>query len=97
MRPVEVPRATRWSVIVLVHAGDISCFSDAALAAAATRWSRESSTKDLARAAKQAGKLGQQMSELTDEVRHTREAIDNSGSTPVGSVIKGLAARRMQG
>ncbi len=32
------------------HAGASSCFSDAALAAAATRWSRESSTSDIARA-----------------------------------------------
>jgi hypothetical protein len=59
-----------------------------------------SSTKDLARAAKQAGKLGQQVSELTSEVRHTREAIDGNGGrrrSPIEVVLQGLTARRSPG
>jgi hypothetical protein len=59
----------------------------------------KSSTKDLATAARQAGKLGQQVSELTSEVRHTREAIDSGGKrrSPIEVVLEGLTARRMQG
>jgi hypothetical protein len=59
----------------------------------------KSSTKDLATAAKQAGKLGQQVSELTSEVRHTREAIDSGRKrrSPIEVVLEGLTARRVKG
>jgi hypothetical protein len=59
----------------------------------------KSSTKDLATAARQAGKLGQQVSELTSEVRHTREAIDSGAKrrSPIEVVLEGLTARRTQG
>jgi NH3-dependent NAD+ synthetase len=55
----------------------------------------KSSTKDLSRAAKRAGKLGKQVGELTDEVRQTREAIEDDRNSTVGAVVKGLAARRL--
>jgi hypothetical protein len=59
----------------------------------------KSSTKDLATAAKRAGKLGQQVSELTTEMRYTREAIDNSRKrrSPIEVLLEGLTARRLQG
>jgi hypothetical protein len=59
----------------------------------------KSSSKDLASAAKNAGKLGQQLGELTTEVRNTREAIDSSSGrrSPIEVVLQGLTARRSQG
>jgi hypothetical protein len=59
----------------------------------------KSSTKDLATAAKHAGKLGQQVSELTTEMRYTREAIDNGRKrrSPIEVLLEGLTARRLQG
>ena len=53
----------------------------------------KASTKNLASAAKEAGKFGQQMGELTSEVSKTREAMNDSKGSPVGTVLGGLARR----
>jgi hypothetical protein len=58
----------------------------------------KSSSRDLASAAKDVGRLGQQMSELTSEVRRTRETIDGpKHRSPIEVVLDGLTARRSQG
>lgn len=53
-----------------------------------------SSTKNLADAARDAGKLGQQMGQLTTEVHKTREAMDHSKRSPIEVVLQGLTRRR---
>jgi hypothetical protein len=53
----------------------------------------KASTKNLAEAAKQAGKFGEQMGELTSEVHKTREAMDDTGRSPIEVVLQGLTRR----
>jgi hypothetical protein len=55
----------------------------------------KASTKNLASAAKEAGKLGQQMGELTSEVSKTREAMDDPKRSPIEVVLQGLTRRRL--
>ena len=54
----------------------------------------KASTKNLADAAKQAGKFGEQMGELTSEVHKTREAMDDPHRSPIEIVLQGLTRRR---
>jgi hypothetical protein len=60
------------------------------------RSAMKKSTKNLASAAKDVGRLGQQMGELSGEIRRTREAMDSSKrrKSPVEVVLEGLTARR---
>jgi hypothetical protein len=53
----------------------------------------KSSTKNLAEAAKEAGKLGRQMGELSSEVHKTREAMDDTRRSPIEVVLQGLTRR----
>jgi hypothetical protein len=55
----------------------------------------KASTKNLASAAKDAGKLGQQMGELTTEVSKTREAMDDPKRSPIEVVLQGLTRRSL--
>lgn len=51
------------------------------------------STKNLADAAREAGKFGRQMGDLTSEVHKTREAMDDSHRSPIEVVLQGLTRR----
>ena len=53
----------------------------------------KASTKNLADAAREAGKVGQQMGELTTEVSKTREAMDDKHRSPIEVVLQGLTRR----
>ena len=53
----------------------------------------KASTKNLAEAARQAGKFGEQMGELTSEVHKTRKAMDDSHRSPIEVVLQGLTRR----
>ena len=53
----------------------------------------KASTKNLADAARDAGKFGQQMGELTSEVQKTRQAMDDSHRSPIEVVLQGLTRR----
>ena len=53
----------------------------------------KASTKNLANAARDAGKFGQQMGELTSEVSKTREAMDDKHRSPIEVVLQGLTRR----
>jgi hypothetical protein len=65
------------------------------------RGSLESSTKNLAGAAKDVGSFGGQLAELVTEVRRAREQLDRSNSnrrrSPIEVVLDGLTARPPKG
>jgi hypothetical protein len=59
------------------------------------RSAMKKSTKNLASAAKDVGKFGQQVGELSGEVRRTREAMNSSKRrSPIEVVLEGLTSRR---
>jgi hypothetical protein len=54
-------------------------------------------SKDLARAAKELGRFGENMGDLTTELKRAREGLANGGSrhdSPIEILLKGLAHRR---
>ena len=54
-------------------------------------------SKDLARAAKEMGRFGENMGDLTTELKRAREGLANGGSrhdSPIEVLLKGLAHRR---
>lgn len=51
-------------------------------------------SSDLAAAAKEVGRFGEQVGELTTELKQAREGLGKGQSSPLEIILKGLTARR---